>query len=89
VIFYKQIIRQFLKYFGQKYFKIRQFRESFAVEKDFHILIKEWQVLELELKGRNNSLSIRSKPYALQLYPNALQAKLQSRGWDNHQIKDC
>lgn len=68
-----------MKHFWKKYSKIRQFRNNFVVEKDFNVLIKEGQVLELELKGRNNSLSIYSQPYALQFYPNALQTKLQNR----------
>lgn len=38
MIFYKKIIRQFLKYFRKKYFKIKRFKENFTIEKNFHIL---------------------------------------------------
>jgi len=75
VIFYKRIIRRFLKYFSQKYLQIDQFRDNFVVEKDFNILIKEEHGLELNC----DKLIINSKPYALQLYSNAIQRKLQSR----------
>ena len=58
VIFYRIIVRQFLRYFSQKYLRIKQFRENFVVEKDFHIFIKEGHGLELS----HNKLIINSKP---------------------------
>ena len=75
VIFYKLIIKRFLKYFSQKYLKINQFRENFIVERNFNIFIKEGHGLELSC----NKLNINFKPYAPQLYSNAIQRKLQSR----------
>lgn len=76
VIFYKIIIRRFLRYFKERYLRIKQFQDNFRIEKDFKLLIKEEHKLELE-KGRKTLTN--SNYYALQLYPNALQAKLQSR----------
>ena len=76
VIFYKKEIRNFLRYFREKYFKIKQFKDNFVIEKDFKISIKEGHSLELELKGRNQSILTISKNYALPLYNNAIQAKL-------------
>jgi len=77
VIFYKRIVRRFLRYFRKRYLRIKQFNDNFTVEKDFKLLIKEEHELELE-KGHETKLT-NSNYYALQLYPNALQAKLQSR----------
>ena len=54
------------------------FLKAFKGKRVSPILIKEEQMLELELKGRNQSIT-NSQHYALQLYPNALQTKLQSR----------
>jgi len=76
VIVYKIIIREFLKYFREKYLRIEKFKDKFDLEKDFKILIKEEHKLELELKGLNQSIL---NNHALQLHHNALQRKLQSR----------
>lgn len=75
VIIYKKIIREFLKHFRQRYFKIKEFRENFNIEKDFKILTKEGQGLELGLKGQFQPINY-SNYHALQLHNNALQAKL-------------
>ncbi len=39
VIFYKKIIKQFLKNFRKKYFKIKQFKNNFKLENNFKLLI--------------------------------------------------
>ena len=77
MIFYKRIIREFLKNFRKKYFKIKEFRSNFKLEKDFKISINERHELELE-KGRKTQLA-NSNYYAFQLHNNAIQTKLQSR----------
>lgn len=72
MIVYKKILKEFLKYFEKKCFRNKQFEENFEIEKGFKILIKEGPVLELKLKGQIQ----QSNNYALQLYHNAIQAKL-------------
>jgi len=82
VIFYKIIIREFLKYFKKKYLSIKGFKDKFNLEKSFKFLIKEEHELELELKGQNQSILLNN--HALQLHNNALQRELQSRRRDNN-----
>ena len=89
MIFYKQVIKKILECFWRKCFIIKQFREDFGIKKGFKILKKEGHGLELGLKDKNTNSIYYSKPYALQLYHNALQTKLQSRRRGNHQIQDC
>lgn len=55
VLFYKKIIRRFLKYFREKYFKIKRFKENFTIEKDFHIL-------QFERKKRQKYSEFEIKP---------------------------
>jgi hypothetical protein len=40
-IFFKKIVRIFLKKFGQKCFKDQRFKELFSLRKDFHLTKKE------------------------------------------------
>ena len=60
-----------MKYFKQKYFEIEKFRENFELEKDFKILTKEGQGLELRLKGHFQPIN-NSNRHALQLHNNAI-----------------
>jgi len=61
VIFYKIIIRRFLKYFSQKYLKIDQFKESFVIEKDFHISIQE-KCPEIKVGSKNEAIEYVLRP---------------------------
>ena len=64
VIFYKKIVRQFLKNFRKKYFKIRRFRENFVIEKDFHLSEREYcpESLEIEIASKNEAPGFVLRP---------------------------
>lgn len=64
MIFYKKIVRQFLRNFREKYFRIKRFRENFVIEKDFHLSEREYcpKNQEIEIASKNEALEFVLKP---------------------------